>query len=148
MSTATDYGKLLVGLDSCRWEQMRVLADAAEDNGDPVLAAGWRWLADNRKWPGADALGEGETFYWRAVRHEDQSSYGPDVLPWGAFQRLPVRATNPRARTALLLKYMARPDPEAPEDFYNAVPLCLPEALEMTARAVGEWLAEGGERDG
>jgi hypothetical protein len=47
----TDYKRLLEGLGTCRWEAMRVLADAAEDAGDAPLAAGWRWLADNQRWP-------------------------------------------------------------------------------------------------
>jgi hypothetical protein len=51
MSAMTDYQALLRGLESCRWDYMRLLADAAEDQGEEALAAGWRWLADNRKWP-------------------------------------------------------------------------------------------------
>jgi hypothetical protein len=51
MSATTDYQALLRGPESCRWDYMRLLADAAEDQGREVLAVGWRWLADNRKWP-------------------------------------------------------------------------------------------------
>jgi hypothetical protein len=51
MSAMTDYQALLRGLESCRWAYMQGLADAAEDQGEEALAAGWRWLADNRKWP-------------------------------------------------------------------------------------------------
>jgi hypothetical protein len=50
-TTTTEYGRLLAALATCRWDHMRVLADAAEDAGDPELAAGWRWLATRRKWP-------------------------------------------------------------------------------------------------
>jgi hypothetical protein len=42
---------LLDGLDNCRWNYLRGLADAAEDEGTPDLARGWRWMADQRKWP-------------------------------------------------------------------------------------------------
>jgi hypothetical protein len=42
---------LLADLASTPWHLMRVLADEAEDAGEPWLAAGWRWLAQYRKWP-------------------------------------------------------------------------------------------------
>jgi hypothetical protein len=42
---------MLGGLETCRWDYMRMLAVAAEDEGKQALALGWRWLADNRKWP-------------------------------------------------------------------------------------------------
>lgn len=45
------YETLLAGLDNCRWNYLRGLADAAEDEGRLDLARGWRWLADHRKWP-------------------------------------------------------------------------------------------------
>jgi hypothetical protein len=44
----TDHDMLLAGLADCRWNYMRGLGDAAEDE---ERALGWRWLADNRRWP-------------------------------------------------------------------------------------------------
>jgi hypothetical protein len=48
---ATMHEMLLDGLPDIRWNYLRGLADAAEDEGDDLLALGWRWLADNRRWP-------------------------------------------------------------------------------------------------
>jgi hypothetical protein len=45
------YESLLEGMESCRWNYLRGLADAAEDEGKADLARGWRWLAKYRKWP-------------------------------------------------------------------------------------------------
>lgn len=45
------YEMLLDGLPNIRRNYMRGLADAAEDQGNHPLAKGWRWLADNRRWP-------------------------------------------------------------------------------------------------
>jgi hypothetical protein len=45
------YELLLEGLDDCRWNYLRGLADAAEDEGKHELARGWRWMADHHKWP-------------------------------------------------------------------------------------------------
>ena len=42
---------LLADLAETPRHLMRVLADEADDAGEPWLAAGWRWLAENRKWP-------------------------------------------------------------------------------------------------
>ncbi len=51
MQVTTDYKRMRAALDSCQWDHMRMLADAAEDCGDMTLAKGWRWLADNKRWP-------------------------------------------------------------------------------------------------
>jgi hypothetical protein len=45
------YESLLDGLDDCRWNYLRGLADAAEDEGKPDLARGWRFMAKHHKWP-------------------------------------------------------------------------------------------------
>ena len=47
----SDRQRLLAGLEDCRWQQMRVLADFEEEHGNAVLAMGWRWLAANKRWP-------------------------------------------------------------------------------------------------
>ena len=78
MATQTDYDRMLAGLQDCRWRQMRVIADAADDAGDQQLATGWRWLADNRRWACEGGVpDEGLTYYlWNR-------SAGPaeDALP-------------------------------------------------------------------
>jgi hypothetical protein len=112
MSAATDYERLLAGLGTFRWDYLRVLADAAEEAGEPKLAAGWRWLADNRKWP--NEMGEVGLAWrctWRA-RTDDP----PFVLPWGMFQALDGMSTYTHLKS-------------------------VPEALEHAARAAGKWLA-------
>lgn len=50
--------RLLGELDGCRWLLLRALADDADERGQDTLAAGWRWLAENRYWPsGTHTLG-------------------------------------------------------------------------------------------
>ncbi len=57
---------LLADLASTPWHLMRVLADEADDAGEPWLAEGWRYLARNRMWP-----------WWVATKA------GSEVIKWG-----------------------------------------------------------------
>lgn len=41
--------KLLGELEEYRWHLMRLLADEAEENGEEVMALGWRWLVNNKR---------------------------------------------------------------------------------------------------
>jgi hypothetical protein len=45
------YERGLRELENCRWATLGALADAAEKAGNTFLAAGFRWLAEHRKWP-------------------------------------------------------------------------------------------------
>jgi hypothetical protein len=74
--------RLLGELDEYRWFVMNQLADLADDEGNATLARGWRWLANNRKWPahhGKGPGGGGEPFYYAFAE--------PDS-PWQADEEL------------------------------------------------------------
>jgi hypothetical protein len=90
MSTATDYERLLAGLDTLRWDwdYLRIVADSAEEAGDPKLAAGWRWLAGNRKWPQEWPPDQRSdvAFLWRSHRGERLAD--PTLLPPAVLKRL------------------------------------------------------------
>jgi len=53
--------KLLNELEDYRWVILAQLADEAEENAD-TAAAGWRWLAENRKYPIFNI--DNATYYW------------------------------------------------------------------------------------
>jgi hypothetical protein len=72
----SQYARLLAALEDSRWTHMRILADAAEDEGNATLAAGWRWLADNKRWPRVNYLRRQQSHYshyyeWEAVVGDD-----------------------------------------------------------------------------
>ena len=72
MNKATDYERLLAGLPGApegeRRGLMRLLADAADGARLPNRAAGWRWLADNHRWP-----------------RECEWPQGSDLVGWARF---------------------------------------------------------------
>jgi hypothetical protein len=134
MATFTEYRRLLDGLETCRWDQMRVLADAAEEAGDAVSAAGWRWLAANKRWP-MDVNSEmhfpadvGPRWFivwgWRGSENVRRPTVGTNehVLPFDVASRL----------------CHIQADSETPAD--------AAQLLALTARIVGEWLAEEEEQ--
>ena len=131
MATQTDYTRCLAALEDCRWVQMLVIADAAEDAGDPPLARGWRALAAQRCWPKEFSGGH----YWGRGGGGWDRPPARHYLPAPAFDRLPAPADSPLAR---------------PADQMRAVTGGVSAALEAAARAVGEWLAaaEGGQGGG
>ncbi len=51
MSATQD--KLLAEFFTYKWFIMYQLADEAEERGATTEAKGWRWLAENEKWPNA-----------------------------------------------------------------------------------------------
>jgi hypothetical protein len=119
-SQTTEYGRLLGGLDDCRWDHMRVLADAAEEAGDAELAAGWRWLAGNQQWPNDIVTDNDHFFFWdNRGRKEEWKKGEKSMLPPAVFRCLP--AAN-RDKDSAYYESMA-------------------EALEAAARAAGEHLA-------
>jgi hypothetical protein len=129
MATQTDYERTLAALEDCRWSQMRIIADAAEEAGDDQLARGWRWLADNRKWPEENPPGPSGawSFSWynRPLGRPGRPP-GPerqDELPREVYGGLTVNSK--RAGKGSMLTYCQ--------------PLRV--ALEAAARAASEWLA-------
>jgi hypothetical protein len=115
----TDYEQVLAGLDLCQWDQLQVVADAAEDQGDWRSAAGWRWLAKHRMWP----LERRGVWGWCA----------PNGLP----RTLPRSATLPPE----VLARLPRPQSEYRGGPFKWFPTAS-QALEAMAVAVGEWLAD------
>jgi hypothetical protein len=132
MATPFDYARTLTALEECRWQQMQVIADAAEEGGDGQLAAGWRWLADNRKWP-EEMRGPSRDLWplWYCGEYEEapHESY-MDALPEGAFYLLPARV---------------RYDFHAMRRYKAMAPLPTSGALAEAARAVGLWLRGQGK---
>ncbi len=125
MNAQQQYGATVAGLQELldrRWYQMLVIADAAEDAGDLLLARGWRALAENRCWPKEFS---GEHFWSRGGAGWDRPP-ARQYLPAPAFDRLPAPADDARAR---------------PTDQIRATPGAVTDALEAAARAVGQWLA-------
>jgi hypothetical protein len=81
----SDEDTLLAGLEECRWQHLRLLADEAEERGDVVMALGWRWLAEHRKWPGGLVyqVGASATTRW--------CWYDPDGRRNDCEDHLPIR---------------------------------------------------------
>jgi hypothetical protein len=138
-ATQADYDRALAGLGDCRWQHVLVIADAAEDQGDQALADGWRWLADNRRWPtpefGLDDPARARrefysVFGWRGSRRPawkgDTLRLGENFLPHAVCLRLRKQAKA------------------IEEDDALRWPETVLENLGMAARAVGQWLARGG----
>ncbi len=63
MSATRD--KLLAEFTTYRWFIMRQLADEAEERGATAEAKGWRWLAENERWPSSL-----DHFYFRLDWHK------------------------------------------------------------------------------
>jgi hypothetical protein len=125
MATQTDYTRCLRALEDCRWVQMLVIADAAEDADNLLLARGWRALAGQQCRPKEFSGGH----YWSGGGGGWDRPPARHYLPAPAFDRLPAPADNPLAR---------------PADQMKAVPGAATNALEAAARAVGAWLAAAG----
>jgi hypothetical protein len=68
-----DRRVLLSELEDYRWFVFAELADLAEEEGDADQAAGWRWLAEFRKWPAhRRRTGAGERRYaWVATDRQE-----------------------------------------------------------------------------
>jgi hypothetical protein len=127
MSTETrsNYQRLLEGVDS-RWDTMRVVADAAEEDGQNDVATGLRWLAEHKKWSLTQII-DGETYHtWS--REEKDGEHGEHYLPPGVLGRIH--------------KYWPGYDPDDDEDGMASSVTCHnPHTLlEAAAKAVSEWL--------
>lgn len=107
-----EHDRLLDGL-ARPWDTMLLLADAAEEGGDEELALGWRWLAENGRWPIVSC--NAKPFIWCG-----------DSRPFSTFGKEYHNA-------------WALPDEVlgTTKDFER-----LPDALLWAARAVGKALAE------
>jgi hypothetical protein len=128
--------RLLEELEGCRWFVMRQLADEAEERGDAELAAGWRWLAQRRKWPAANALNSPDPYLWR-FKHGSAagqpSSLPESVFPFLAGEDAPARERAMNESGYILDRRQSWQVRSASEG----------ELLTDTARAVGRWLAAG-----
>lgn len=113
----TDEEAMLAELDGHRWRVMLALADWCEENGQPEMAAGWRWLAEHEKWPRRPRKDWPRWDDWSDATAENAERY-TEVLPG------PVRT----ALAAGMEHRSSRPQTEAA-------------LLRLTARAVGLWLA-------
>lgn len=108
--------RLLQELDDCRWFAMRQLADECEERGDVDEALGWRWLADNKRWPKPDRKN------YRLLGYDPKCPvYGnrprqdPHRLPDAALSRMKKKSHKLEAHL-----------------------------LALAAKAVGDWLKNGG----
>jgi hypothetical protein len=134
----TGYGCLLDGLENCRWGQMVVLADAAEEKGDAALAAGWRWLADNRKWPDEEAWAENWGEYWAVFYRQGETSEGAGrthELPLEMFDAVARRCGRSMRHHPHKAPHKLRGDPLT--DFLLAVARAAGEFLLARKRVVG-----------
>jgi hypothetical protein len=148
MTTQTNYDRVLAQLDDVRWQQMLVIADAAEEAGDAVSAAGWRWMAEHRRWP---VEARGVHRWYRGLEDDRQAAY----LPEEVFDRLPGEAgvgEGYRARRWTVgqeLREYQDPWKYLPDRTQRKRdPGNLPadsRLLAVVARAVGEWLTGGGD---
>lgn len=85
----TDRERMLRDLDTCLWDTMRALADEAEESGDDRLARGWRWLAENGRFPEKN---DGGWFWASSVMGVgDHIPVRPDAIPYHAHQYLQGR---------------------------------------------------------
>jgi hypothetical protein len=131
MATQTDYDGLLAGLDACRWDQMRVLADAYDERGDTATAAGWRWLADKGRWPVETAF-NGQAGCWTM----SDGWAAADAMfdhPSAWEERSPACRYLPPSVVQGMKSLFSRSDARTTV------------WLTLAALAVGEWLAERGD---
>jgi hypothetical protein len=133
MGPRTDYDRTLAGLEACRWQQMQVIADAADDAGDAVLAAGWRWLAEHRKWVGRDLVHS--AYYVWCPEHQ----YHAQAMLHPLERGRPPETQLPRGALEILLAHYREEGQREPDggDFRFT------RLMTNTARAVGEWLMRG-----
>lgn len=108
--------RLLQELDDCRWFAMRQLADECEERGEVDEALGWRWLAENRRWPYPDRKN------YRFLGYPEKNP-GYRSRPKGDPSRLP---------DSVIAKMKKRS--HASEAWL----------LALAAKAVGGWLREAG----
>jgi hypothetical protein len=154
--TGEVYEAGLRSLEDCRWQEMLKLADFAEEHlHDPVLARGWRWLVENRRWPRESP----PVYHWQGMaenileRHRlplDAASH-PDWLPVVVVVRMnvAVRAAARGGDTALVAGgpglardfTVSRLGPDV--DFPHTRSTHLPALLALAAWAVGRVQADG-----
>jgi hypothetical protein len=140
----TQYARLLAGLEDARWNHMRILADAAEEEGNLTLAAGWRWLAEHQYWPEqtADWMGAPrkltKCFKWSAWDSHARTNINIDVLLSRHGNTISLPMPVLRLVKSPLVELVKREN-----DFYQLSMLCESPItlLELTAQAAGEWLA-------
>ncbi len=116
-----DRERMLKDLDQYRWALMLQLADEAEDSEKLLMANGWRWLANNERWPDNRI---DHKYGWTFKQYINRANL--DLKTHRA-----TRHTLPDALLNQEIKLYPIPN--------------LPLLMSRTARAVGSWL-EGFER--
>jgi hypothetical protein len=123
---------------------MRILADAAEDEGNTTLASGWRWLADNKKWPSQVHARPSNTsrkavwgFHWIGIRRKSA-----ELIDEAALINAPSRDYLPSELIECLRKCELVSTRLTGSGGWLHL-LCESEGtlLKLTAQAAGEWLA-------
>jgi hypothetical protein len=132
------YERLLAGLESCRWDHMRVLADAAEEQGNEALALGWRWLADNRKWPDEYGWSGGTVGYWSSFAPHLGGEAKSHDLPEELFDAISRRCDVSRPPRSLRCSLHPVNPNARHHDRLRGYPLI--DFLVAVAREVGEFL--------
>jgi hypothetical protein len=107
-------------LEDGRWITMKALADLALEEGDLVMAAGWRWLAEHHKWPHAN----GNNYIW----HFWSAIKGDDL---GTVTKNPINCHN-------LPKLLRCQEPRCPKYRKSLLQLLLKTARAVGARLLGE----------
>ena len=142
--TQTQYARLFAGLENIRWDYMRILADAAEDEGNTTLAVGWRWLAKHHCWPrSTSARFEGRyysgCFEWEGYPGKDEDWAEENVTSENGWY-VPVSYSLPSG-IALRIKSPLVKLGRRSETFPRLLCRSKTTLLELTAQAAGEWLA-------
>ena len=145
MNAREQYGATVAGLQELldrRWPQMLVIADAAEDAGDLLLARGWRALAEHRCWPKEYS---GEHFWSRG-------GGGWDRPPARQYLPAPPSTGCPRRRTTPAPAPLTKsgPPPAASPTRWRRPPAPWASGWlrRKGAKVVKEWTRARGERPG
>jgi hypothetical protein len=117
MTDADRIASVNAELDRGPWDCLLVLADLAEERGEGELAAGYRWLARERKHPHRRFIREDGTMAWIWII----SLSSPLLNPWNGLPRSTWKALGGSGVE------------------YCTVSL----AFHAAAVAIGRWLAQG-----
>ena len=121
----TTYENLLRAAGTCQRDALLMLADCCEEEGRAETAAGYRWLAEKKRWPRYDE----STDQWKLYASSEADRAGVPYDP----EDLPFESLRDGDGVERWFRY------QKPE-----------EALEAGAKAVGAWLRKeaGKERAG
>jgi hypothetical protein len=129
-TNAKETKRRLIGeLADIHFSTMRLIADTCEEMGQSEEAAGWRWLADNKRWPSSRSRRGHPVLYGFSFRRDE------DFFDFG------TKLNGVRIKS----KY----EHELPNSIYHRfytwerkLEESIDQVLRTTAVAVGKWLAE------